>query len=157
MTYTHHLSLLIVQGQETRASGASQSGSSEGAAPHHIHFNYCQSNLSTPPHPGSLSTRYALSSFKRNLLKTSKARQCTSVPELAVQHQITQRCTLHTWAAAQGLEDTCSACEGSTARNLNFACEIFMLISTSSLFCNFSHCRTGTTIDFPICCLLVNM
>ncbi len=67
------------------------------------HFNYCQSNLSTPPHPGSLSTRYALSSFKQNLLRTSKAWRRTSVPELTVHRQITRACTLHAaCAAAQG-------------------------------------------------------
>lgn len=61
-------------------------GPPQKAAPQYVHFNYCQSNLSTPPHPGSLSTRYGLSSFKRNLLRTSKApgRQ-TSVPELTAE------------------------------------------------------------------------
>lgn len=81
MLVTSPQSLLKVkrQGRAVQLDWAS----SESAALQYVHFNYRQSNLSTPPHPGSLSTRYGLSSFKRNLLRTSKApgRQ-TSVPEL---------------------------------------------------------------------------
>ena len=101
-------------------------------------LNYWQSNLSTPPHPGSLSTRYALSSFKWNLLRTSKTWQWTSVPELPVQDQITPPCTPHA---------TCSACWRSGGRMFSlslihsrtfcyFICWIFKLIATTLPFYN---------------------
>lgn len=80
-----------------------------------MHFNYCQSNLSTPPHPGSLSTRYGLSSFKRNLLRTSKAPTANKRPRAHGGKIKLHDCALHTCATAQGLEDASSCCHSSTA------------------------------------------
>lgn len=91
MTYACHLSLLIVQGQ----GQAMHLNQPPQRARRCAHFNYRQSNLSTPPHPGSLSTRYALSSFKQNLLRTSKAWQRVSVPELTIKLHNRARFILH--------------------------------------------------------------
>lgn len=106
---------------------------------HAEHFN-----LSTPPHPGWLSTRYALSSFKWNLLSTSKTWRWASVPQLPrckIKLQLCARPPLHMrrlchrrrWRSGGRLRLRLSLNRRSTF--CHFICRIFFkLIPTTSPF-----------------------